>query len=93
MDATGLLLFLKDSMFIIAMFLLHRLLGPIKIISEQSNHLRNENGVDMNGSIRRRRPKTIPSRFKDCLIMTSVGHRDYSSNEENLRLTMFFSNN
>lgn len=34
-DATGLLVVLKDSMFIITIFILHRLLGPIKILSDQ----------------------------------------------------------
>ena len=78
----------------------------ITTICVQLNHLRsensfkelykqalifgNENGVDMNGSIRRRHPKTISSCFKGCLLMTSIGHRDHSSNEENLQLTMFF---
>jgi hypothetical protein len=33
--ARGLLVVLKDSMFIIALFILHRLLGPIKILSDQ----------------------------------------------------------
>lgn len=78
----------------------------ITAICEQLTHLRNEdsfkdlyqqalifanqNDIDMNGSTRARRSKTIPSRFKDCLIMTTFGHRDYTINEENLRLTMFF---
>ncbi len=34
-DARGLLVVLKDSMLIIALFILHRLLGPIKILSDQ----------------------------------------------------------
>lgn len=34
-DAQGLVLVVKDSVFIIAMFILHRLLGPIKILSDQ----------------------------------------------------------
>jgi len=34
-DARDLSVVLKDSLFIIAMFILHRLLGPIKILSDQ----------------------------------------------------------
>jgi hypothetical protein len=34
-EARGLLLVLKDSMFIIALLILHRLLGPNKMISNQ----------------------------------------------------------
>ncbi len=34
-DARGLLVVMKDSLFIISMFILHRMLGPIKILSDQ----------------------------------------------------------
>ena len=50
----------------------------------------NENGIDMNGPVQTRRQKTIPSRFKDCIVMTSVGHRDYNNSEENFRVTMYY---
>ncbi|CAF1593070.1 unnamed protein product, partial [Didymodactylos carnosus] len=145
-DARGLLVVLKDSMFIIAMFILHRLFGPIKILSdqlkgifffprkrldytlifntkgictdlgsahnliiticEQLNLIRdedsfkelfqqaiifgNKNGIDMNESVRMRRQKTIPARFKHCVVTTTVGHRNYNNTEENFRVTMYF---
>ncbi|CAF4769458.1 unnamed protein product [Rotaria sp. Silwood1] len=50
----------------------------------------NENDVNMNGSIRMRRKKTIPTRFKNGIVTLSVGHRDYNTSEENFRVTMYF---
>ncbi|CAF4961518.1 unnamed protein product [Rotaria sp. Silwood1] len=50
----------------------------------------NENDVNMNGSIRMRRQKTISTRFKNCVVTSSVGHRDYNTSEENFRVTMYF---
>ena len=50
----------------------------------------NENGICMNESIRTRRQKAIPSRFKNCFVTTSVGHRDYLTTEEDFRLSMYF---
>ena len=65
-----------------------------KDLYQQALIFTNQNDIDMtNGSTRARRSKTILSRFKDCFIMTTVGHRDYTINEENLRLTMFFPHN
>jgi hypothetical protein len=64
--------------------------NSFKELFQQAVIFGNENGIDMNGSVRARRQKTIPSRFKDCIVTTSVGHRDYNNSEENLRITMYF---
>ena len=147
-DAGGLLLAMKKSMFIVAMFILHQLLGPIKILSdqlkgkfifsqmkslfflnfycclkgvctdlgtaknlistigEQLNGMRTEKsfkelydavmlfgngiGIDMNEPVRIRRQQTIPSRFKNCIVTTSFGQRDYNTSEEKFRTNMYF---
>jgi hypothetical protein len=48
-------------------------------------------GVNMNESIRIRCQPTIPSRFKDCVVTTSFGHREYYTSEEKFRTNMYFS--
>jgi hypothetical protein len=61
-----------------------------KELFRQAVVFRDEHDIDMNGFIRTRRQKPIPSRFKDCIVTASLGHRNYNTNEENMRLTMYF---
>jgi hypothetical protein len=61
-----------------------------KELFQQAIVFGNENGVDMGGPVRMRRQTTIPQRFQDCIVTTSVGHREYNNSEENFRITMYF---
>ncbi|CAF4909321.1 unnamed protein product [Rotaria sp. Silwood1] len=63
--------------------------SSFKELFQQAIIFGNENGIDINGLVRTRRQKSIPSRFKDCIITTSAGHRDYNNSEENFRVTMY----
>lgn len=150
-DARGLLLAIQEPMFIVTIFILHRLFGKIKILSDQlkckilfeacSNHylliffssffheysaksldfgtahiliesiihqlresrneeefrklfeqiikFANENGVDLHVTVRPRK-KAIPSRFKDCIIDSTVGQREIIGSEYEYRNRIFY---
>jgi hypothetical protein len=64
--------------------------NSFKCLFQQAIAFGNENGVHMSGPVRMRRKTTVPQRFKDCIVTTSVGHREYINNEENFQITMYF---
>ncbi len=154
-DARGLLLALKEPLFIVTIFILDLLLGKIKILSDQlkckifplflryiffSNfivnctyfflfflaksldfgtahtlisavinqisELRNEeefsklfdqitefsaeNNIDLNAKMRQRRTKTTSTRFKNCLITSTIGQREEVDSKNQYRIFIFY---
>ncbi|CAF1475900.1 unnamed protein product, partial [Adineta ricciae] len=125
-DARGLLLALKVPKFIVTLFIVHKIFGIIRILSDQLKaktmdfhkaqcliksvinqiaDLRDEHAfsfiyqqittfctehhIDLSSTPRPIRNKKVSSRFKDVIINSTIGQRDYLNNEDDYRENLF----
>ncbi|CAF1035837.1 unnamed protein product [Adineta ricciae] len=134
-DARGLLLGIREPLFIVTLFIIQQLFGKIKILSDQLkckishsttsksldfgkahslisdiinqiNELRSKeefsrlfeqiaefcdvNDVDFNVPAKHRRTKTLSTRFKDCVVMSTIGQRENISSVDEFRDRVFY---
>ena len=78
----------------------------IQSVTRQSSELRNEqsftmiydqvstfcknNSIDLAAGGKVRRVKSVPSRFKDVIITSTIGHRDHLNSEAKYRTNLYF---
>ncbi|CAF2773271.1 unnamed protein product [Rotaria sp. Silwood2] len=126
-NARGLLITVKEPIFVVTLFVLYKLMGPIKILSnqlksatidygkahnlistiiEEIQNCRNERSfefiynqviefsqkydIDLKQKRRRGRVRTIPARFSNSIITSTIGHRDDDNNDEHRFRTSIF---
>ncbi|CAF1374300.1 unnamed protein product [Didymodactylos carnosus] len=123
-DARGLILAVKEPIFLVSLCVLNRLMGRseqlksvaidygaaaqlISSVIKQFENMRNEesfklvyndalklardNNINLEEIIRTLRQTTIPARFKDSIITSTIGKRDRAENEEKFRQIIYYS--